>query len=156
MPAHVARIGAAQIGIEEAMVLNKKDANTFATLKEAAESGNSEAQVNLATMVLEGKGTHLDPDAARRWYEKAAECGEPGAHYGLALIYLEGNGVSKDKVEAYARLLAMKSGEALLKTRFGPVMAKRMLDGVSRLEVKLADHEKEKAVQRSRSWTHKW
>jgi uncharacterized protein len=134
------------------MALNNKDAKMFTALKEVAETGNSEAQVNLATMVLEGKGTHLDPDAARRWYEKAAEWGEPGAHYGLAVIYLEGNGVSKDKVEAYARLLAMKSGEALLKKRFGAALAKRMLDGVTRLESKLTDNEKEKAIQRSRSF----
>jgi TPR repeat protein len=149
-PSHAARIG-----IEEAMALNKKDAKIFTTLKKAAESGNSEAQVNLAAMVLEGRGSQLDPEVARKWYEKAAEWGEPGAHYGLALIYLEGNGVSKDKVEAYARLLAMKSGEVLLKKRFGPVIAKRMLDSVSRLEVKLSDQEKEKAVQRSRSFVER-
>jgi TPR repeat protein len=133
------------------MALDKKSAQLFAELKLAADVGNSEAQVNLAAMYLEGKGTAPNPSAARDWYEKAAQQGEPGAHYGLALIYLEGNGVSKDKVEAYAHLLAMKSGESLLKTRYGPVVAERMLDGASRLEVKMLDHEKEKAVQRSRS-----
>jgi TPR repeat protein len=134
------------------MALDKKIAKLFVELKLAADIGNSEAQVKLAAMFLEGKGTAPDPNAARDWYEKAAEQGEPGAHYGLALIYLEGNCVPKDRVEAYARLLAMKSGEDLLKTRFGPVMAKRMLDGVSRLEAKLPDDEKKKAVQRSRSF----
>ena len=131
------------------MPLNKMDAKKFATLKEAAETGDSKAQVNLASMFLEGKGATPNSSAAREWYEKAAKSGEPGAHYSLALIYLEGNGVSKDKVEAYARLLAMNSGEALLKERFGPAVAKRMLDSVSRLGAKLSDPEKEKAMRRS-------
>jgi TPR repeat protein len=133
------------------MALKKLDAQTFETIMETAKAGSPDAQEKVGTMFLEGKGVAPDAAAAREWYEKAAKQGEPGAYYGLALINLEGNGVRKDKIEAYAYLLAMKSEEGLLKKRWDLSIAKRMLNAVSSLESKLSDEERDLGRRRAKA-----
>jgi len=136
--------------IASEMASRKQAVEIFETIMETAKAGNPDAQEKVATMLLEGKGVGSDAVAARKWYEKAAKQGEPGAYYGLALINLEGNGVREDKTEAYAYLLAMKSAAEFLKRRWGPAIAKRMLDAVSNLEAKLSIEEKDKGLRRSK------
>lgn len=130
------------------MTLGKQDVQQFDILLEAAKDGSSEAQEKVATMLLQGKGTHPDVHAAQGWYEKAAKQSEPGAYYGLATMSLEGNGVHKDKIEAYAYLLVMKSLDGPLKKRWGAALAERMLGAVSSLEAKLSEEEKKRGHQR--------
>lgn len=63
--------------------------HALALFRQAADSGNAEAQYQLGTMYLQGRGTAKDENKARQWFEKAAEQAHPGAQYGLAQILLK-------------------------------------------------------------------
>lgn len=59
---------------------DKKDYSTaFRLYREAAERGNSLAQVCLSSMYIKGEGTQRDSSRAMYWLEKAAENGQDGA-----------------------------------------------------------------------------
>lgn len=49
----------------------------FARVREAAQAGQVKAQLLLAQMHMEGKGTTQDASAALLWYETAANNGAP-------------------------------------------------------------------------------
>lgn len=70
-------------------------------LKERAESGDSQAQCEIADMYREGYGTEQDFAEAMKWYRKAAEQGNPDAMYNLGAMYYYGDGVEKDLNEAF-------------------------------------------------------
>ena len=63
----------------------------FARVRDAAQAGQVEAQLLLAQMHMEGKGTTQDASAARLWYETAANNGAPMAINGqrIALFTIE-------------------------------------------------------------------
>jgi len=65
-----------------------------------AEDGYAPAQMQLAWMYEQGRGTAREPARAFRWYEAAARRGVPEAQYATGLRYAEGNGVKVDFARA--------------------------------------------------------
>jgi TPR repeat protein len=70
--------------------------------KKAAEQGNVNAQLYLATKYRSGEGVPKDYKKSAYWTKKAAEQGNVNAQYNLGYMYVKGQGVIKDYVEAYA------------------------------------------------------
>jgi TPR repeat protein len=69
--------------------------------RQAAEAGNTEAIMSLATMYAAGEGTDPDPAAAGQWMRKAADSGEARAMMALASAYEHGQmGLSVDFEQA--------------------------------------------------------
>lgn len=64
---------------EQALILFKK----------AADTGNPEAQYQLANMYLQGRGTAKNVNKAKQWFELAADSAHPGAQFGLAQMLLD-------------------------------------------------------------------
>ncbi len=54
--------------------------------RKAAESGNVDAQYQLAVMYQNGQGVHKSDYEAKEWYQKAAEQGHADAQYQLACL----------------------------------------------------------------------
>ncbi len=79
----------------------------------SAENGVTQAQINLAALLMLGKGAvSADPIEGFKWYKKAAVSGSDRAQMGVALSYYTGRGAPKDYVEAYAWAnLAAASGK---------------------------------------------
>ena len=71
-------------------------AEVFRACTEAAESGDTGAELNLAYIYAIWKRYQ---DAAR-WFRKAAEHGNPDAQYLLGTLSLEGKGVARSPSEA--------------------------------------------------------
>lgn len=61
----------------------------FTLFRQAADTGNPEAQYQLGNLYLQGRGTAKDENAAMRWFELAADKAHPGAQYGLAQLLLQ-------------------------------------------------------------------
>jgi uncharacterized protein len=72
----------------------------LARYREAATHGHAEAQVRVAQMYEEGKGTAQDLAQAKGWYEKAAAQGYPEAEFRLGEMYEDGIGTAKDLAQA--------------------------------------------------------
>jgi len=68
--------------------------------RKAADQGDSNAQYNLATLYLKGKGVAKDVDEAVRWCKKSAEQNDADALFLLAQLYESGIGVQQDLREA--------------------------------------------------------
>ncbi|GBB87807.1 hypothetical protein RclHR1_01430016 [Rhizophagus clarus] len=66
----------------------------------AANSGDSDAQNNLANMYRNGEGVDKDYEKAIELYHKAANSGDSDAQFNLALMYKNGEGVDKDYEKA--------------------------------------------------------
>ena len=62
----------------------------------AAESGDTDAMVNLAGMYDYGGALKRDYETARRYYERAAAKGNPTAEDRLGRMYFNGRGVPVD------------------------------------------------------------
>jgi TPR repeat protein len=65
-------------------------------LTAAAETGDTQAEVNLAMLYFNGKGIPRDLEKARHWFTQAAEAGNAQAEFLLAGMYLHGIGVEPD------------------------------------------------------------
>ena len=81
------------------------EAALAASLRDAAERGDSHAQYMLARRLLDGRGAEKDPFQAARYMERAAESGITGAVYMMGVMRFSGIGVARDLVQAY-RLFA--------------------------------------------------
>jgi hypothetical protein len=81
-------------------------------MKEAAEHGNRQAQVNLGSMYRDGQGAPQNYDEAIYWYRKAADRGSAMAESMIGRLYLEGKGVIRDFTEA-AMWFRKAAGEGL-------------------------------------------
>lgn len=68
----------------------------FARVRDAAQAGQVEAQLLLAQMHMEGKGTAQDASATRLWYETAANNGAPMAMNMLGRCHELGQGTAPD------------------------------------------------------------
>ena len=74
----------------------------LAQLKMAAESGDANAQYDLAWMYDTGGDNKIlakDTRKAAEWYEKAAVQGHVKAQAGLGMLYVNGDGMHKDYVK---------------------------------------------------------
>jgi hypothetical protein len=70
------------------------------SLIEAAEAGDSSAQLHLAHAYENGEDVEQDHDEAFRWYQRAAGLGHPQAVFELGLCYENGTGTEADAAEA--------------------------------------------------------
>lgn len=61
-----------------------------------AESGDSDAMLQLAVAYLEGDGVEQDSEKAAELMTRAAELGNSNAQYSLAVLYAGGTGVCRD------------------------------------------------------------
>lgn len=84
--------------------VQENDAAAFDWFSRAAAQGNSEAQLQLANMLVYRRGApagDADPDVeAAKWYFAAARQGQPEAQYSLALLFAVGKGVQQSDAEA--------------------------------------------------------
>ncbi len=101
--------------------------SAFVQLLPLAESGNVEAQSNLAWLYLNGAGTEQDNVSAAKWYKKAAEQGDPYAQFNYAEMCEQGSGTQQSDEEAvhWYRKAAMQ-GQANAQYSLGEMY----LDGV--------------------------
>ena len=116
--------------------LEKDLTKAFEWTQRAAQSGDRKAQVNLASMYYEGKGTEQDYAKAIKWYEQASEDGDANAKLALGKIYFSDSnyndfakafhyfkeaanlgavGANKFLAECYARGLGTERDEAKAK-----------------------------------------
>jgi len=70
--------------------------------KIAAESGDVEAQHQLAQMFQQGVNTAKDLPEADKWYRRAAEHDYAPAQVELGLMLIRGDGLPKNEAEAAA------------------------------------------------------
>ena len=83
---------------------------TLSELQQRAESGDSDAQYDLAMRYWEGKeGAPKDDSKAFYWAKKAAEQGNAYAQYTVGQFYLRGFGLKKDRNEAVRWLTVAKN-----------------------------------------------
>lgn len=69
--------------------------------RQAAEAGNIEAAMSLASMYVAGEGTEPDPEAAGQWMRQAADSGEARAMMSIADAYEHGRlGLEVDTAQA--------------------------------------------------------
>lgn len=73
----------------------------YQNLKPLAESGNPEAQYELAGFYHYGYIGSANFEAARHWYERAAKQGNTDAMIGLAVMDQSGQGAPADKKRAF-------------------------------------------------------
>ena len=71
-----------------------------AVLAKMANSGNAEAQYQLASLYRSGRGVALDEALAFKWMKAAAERGHVKAQFNLGSMYLAGRGVGRDAEQA--------------------------------------------------------
>jgi TPR repeat protein len=78
---------------------------------EKAIKGSADAQYQLGSLYLTGKGTLQDFEEAAKWFTSAAEQNHALAQYELGLLYHNGLGVNPDNEKSYVWLnLAAAAG----------------------------------------------
>jgi len=91
--------GAACDSYEQNQQTDRKQ-RTTEQLRQAAEGGDAEAQLDLGFRYLDGAGIEQDKAQALVWVEKAAEGGMPEAQLFLGSLYEAGKGVEKNPTKA--------------------------------------------------------
>jgi TPR repeat protein len=82
--------------------LDRRDyATALQLLRPLAESGNLDAQINLANMYFDGNGVPQDYREGVKWYQLAADKGSADAQIALGFLYEYGDAVRQDYVQAY-------------------------------------------------------
>ncbi len=76
---------------------------------DAAETGDAEAQYDVAYRYEKGRGVDEDDDLALVWYMKSADQGIAKAQYKVGSFYLKGIGVDEDPQQA--RIWLQKSAD---------------------------------------------
>lgn len=92
--------GGGTLSHEESLDNKRMGLNSLASLLQAAQRGDAQAQSNLGVMYQTGKGVGQDFAEAARWFGKAAELGTDSAQFALALAYSDGRGVVHDDAQA--------------------------------------------------------
>jgi localization factor PodJL len=69
-------------------------------LTKLANAGNANAELAIANLYLDSRGTKYDPAAGMQWMSRAARQGNAVAQYGLGALYLKGIGTKADSVQA--------------------------------------------------------
>jgi TPR repeat protein len=90
------------------------DADAFAVLLRAAETGCVRAQFLVGLAYHTGRGVELDYDRAASWYRRAACCADPDAIANLGLMAAAGQGAPADEIDAFTWLesaVALGHGE---------------------------------------------
>lgn len=102
-------------GFDNGVPMDKMKA--FEWYKKAGEQGNSQAQVKVGEMLIEGRtGIVKDEAKAFDWFKKASEQGNDEGQWYLGNMYNEGKGVLQDKFKAIEWLKkAAEKGNKLAK-----------------------------------------
>ena len=87
-------------------------AQDWTAIRAAAETGDAQAQYDLARAFESGKGQVQDDFEAVRWLRAAAENGHPAAALDLGWMLANGYGVAKDGEEAYFWFLKAEASGA--------------------------------------------
>ena len=90
---------------------------------EKAKAGDVNAQYELGTCFMTGKGIHQDFGYAMEWLSKAADQGEPFAMYNIGILYSCGHGVKQNC--SMAQLWFAKANEHGLVDRINEMRAKQ-------------------------------
>ena len=90
---------------------------------EKAKAGDMNAQYELGTCFMTGKGIHQDFEYAMEWLLKAADQGEPFAMYNIGILYSCGHGVKQNC--SMAQLWFAKANEHGLVDRINEMKAKQ-------------------------------
>jgi|GEM_PF-2284612 len=69
-------------------------------VRDKAENGDVEAQLELGLIYVQGKDADQDFTAAKKWWDRAAEQGNAAARYYVGLMYARGDGVTQDMDQA--------------------------------------------------------
>jgi TPR repeat protein len=89
------------------------------TVHSLAQSGDSEAQFSLGTMIARS-GDRSDYAEAAQWYLKAAEQNHALAQFHLGIMYLKGQGVPRDQTLSQMWMRrAAELGDASAQYEFG-------------------------------------
>ena len=67
---------------------------------EAAEQGHADAQNDLGTMYVSGRGIAQSDTEAVKWFRRAADQGNAVAQYNVGLMYQNGRGLAQSDIEA--------------------------------------------------------
>ncbi|SDM47837.1 TPR repeat [Janthinobacterium sp. OK676] len=103
----------------------------FAEMRRLAETGDIEAQLELARMLQLGVGTPQDTAQSMAWIRKSAEGGYAPAQADLGLAYTVGSKVPIDRVQGeYWLRKGVAQGDALAQT----ILALEFIDGHSSAE----------------------
>ena len=103
----------------------------FAETRRLAETGDVEAQLELARMLQLGVGTPQDTAQSMAWIRKSAEGGYAPAQAALGLAYTVGSKVPIDRVQGeYWLRKGVAQGDALAQT----ILALEFIDGHSSAE----------------------
>jgi hypothetical protein len=78
----------------------KDDRTAFAWFLKAAEAGDLEAMISVASKLSRGIGVEKNAGESAGWLRKAADAGAPSAMQALAFACVHGNGVEKNQEEA--------------------------------------------------------
>jgi len=99
-----------QIGVaandNQAPVQNNKNTLNIEQIKQAALSGDAEAQLELAFKYRIGGGVPQNDVLSFEWTEKAALQKLPAAQFILGTLYMQGRGVARDQSKAFLNLRA--------------------------------------------------
>ena len=93
-------------------VVPQNYAESIQWYQRASESGDHDAQNELAFLYYVGRGVEQNFNTSFKWFEKAAEGGLAVAQYNVGIMWYTGNGVEKpDLIQAYTWLsLAAANG----------------------------------------------
>ncbi len=100
-------------GIQENTVLG------INLLRNAAESGQADAQDDLGTIYYKGHGVAADPQTAVSWYRKSAEQGFAKGEHDLAEMYMYAEGFKDPKAAFEWYKKAAEQGDALSQWSLG-------------------------------------
>ena len=98
-------------------------ASEFAVIKEAAQSGDPEAQEQLGIMYSNGEGVPKDQEKAALWFTKAAKQGRILAQWRIGSMYYSGVGVHRDYRKAVDWLTkAAEKGDGVSQGLLGTIL----------------------------------
>jgi len=89
----------------------------ISSLRKRAESGDSQAQLNLGLAYANGDGVMKNNIEAVNWWTRSAERGNSMAQFNIGLSYAKGDGVSRDYLQAirwYRRSIEQDDRESFL------------------------------------------
>ncbi len=94
--------------------------SSFAALKTSAESGDAEAQFQLALALSNGLVVTKDEDEATKWYQIAADRGHKNAQFIVGTLYYSGKNVAQSNDAAFKWFrLAAEQGVAEAQASLG-------------------------------------
>lgn len=105
-------------------VKEKNFEKAFKHFMTLAESGNAEAQHNIAMLYRQGLGVEKDLTVSARWFRKAADQDIADAQYYLGHMYDNGEGVEKNAQYAFVWYRrAAEKGQGLAQINLGVMYA---------------------------------